>query len=515
MADERCKELLKLFKQHSATRDGWVEAWQDCYDYALPNRTGFYLSVAGQKNTDKIFDSTAVHAVQEFASRMQAGLTPPFAKWFSFAAGTEIPKEQRSQVDRQLEEIGIYVWEVLQNSNLDQELHEGYVDLSVGTAGLLIEEGDEIHPVKFTSIPQTQLVLGTGPFSAIDPTWRSREMTVRNIKLTWPKAKIPAEMSRAAKDNAEKTFKIIECVKRDWEYKQSEKYKFYVLSLEPEAELFDAEFSGDGANPLVTYRWSKAAGENYGRGPLFNSLADVKTLNMVVEMVLQNAELAISGIWQGDDDGVINPDTIELVPGTIIPRAPGTTGLEPLQAPGNFDVANLILEDMRHTLKKALFNESLGAPEGTPMSATEVHERMADLARTIGSAYGRLHTELVTPLLRRVVYLLKKQGRISIPLVNGREVKVVNSSPLAQAQHSENVARVARLGEIMNGMFGPQITALVLKAEEAGAYVGAEIGVPDKLLRNDAEREEMAQAIAQTEQVSQAQNAAQGNILGG
>jgi hypothetical protein len=322
-------------------------------------------------------------------------------------------------------------------------------------------------------------------------------------------------MSRAAKDNAEKTFKIIECVKRDWEYKQSEKYKFYVLSLEPEAELFDAEFSGDGANPLVTYRWSKAAGENYGRGPLFNSLADVKTLNMVVEMVLQNAELAISGIWQGDDDGVINPDTIELVPGTIIPRAPGTTGLEPLQAPGNFDVANLILEDMRHTLKKALFNESLGAPEGTPMSATEVHERMADLARTIGSAYGRLHTELVTPLLRRVVYLLKKQGRISIPLVNGREVKVVNSSPLAQAQHSENVARVARLGEIMNGMFGPQITALVLKAEEAGAYVGAEIGVPDKLLRNDAEREEMAQAIAQTEQVSQAQNAAQGNILGG
>jgi len=71
------------------------------------------------------------------------------------------------------------------------------------------------------------------------------------------------------------------------------------------------------------------------------------------------------------------------------------------------------------------------------------------------------------------------------------------------------------LGEIMNGMFGPQITALVLKAEEAGAYVGAEIGVPDKLLRNDAEREEMAQAIAQTEQVSQAQNAAQGNILGG
>jgi len=170
---------------------------------------------------------------------------------------------------------------------------------------------------------------------------------------------------------------------------------------------------------------------------------------------------------------------------------------------------------MRNTVKKALFNESLGAPEGTPMSATEVHERMADLARTIGSAYGRLHTEMVTPLLRRVLYILKKQGRINIPLVNGREVKVVNISPLAQAQHNENVARVARTGELMNAIFGPQVTGLVMKAEEVGAYIGGEIGVPDKLLRNETEREQMAQAIAQTAQQSQEQNGDMGGLLGG
>ncbi|MEK9909125.1 MAG: portal protein [Candidatus Thalassarchaeaceae archaeon] len=513
MDNKRVDTLLKRFRQHEGVRQNWVQTWQDCYDYALPMRTGFYDVVSGQKNTDLIFDSTAVQATQEFASRMQAGLTPPFAKWFDLAAGSDVPKEMRSEVTRQLEDIGTYVWEVLQNSNLDQELHESYIDLAIGTGALLVEEGDAMQPVRFMAVPQPQLILGQGPKGMPDPVYRIRMMTLEAIQLTWPKATIPEEMKRAAKDNPDRQFKIVEALERDWGHKATERYDFSVISTEPQAVLFESVFSGDGSNPLVPFRWSKTAGEVYGRGPLFNALADVKTLNMTVELILQNAEMSIGGIWQADDDGVINPDTIELVPGTIIPRAPGTSGLEPLQSPANFDVGQFILQEMRHNVKKALFNETLGAPAGTPMSATEVHERMSDLARTIGSAYGRLHTELVTPLLRRVVYILKKQGRINIPLVNGREVKVVNISPLAQAQHTENVARVLRLGEAMNGMFGPQMTNLVLKAEEAAAYMGQEIGVPDKLVRNEVERQQIAQAIAETAEQSQSQAGAQG-VLG-
>ena len=213
---EKLKSILKRFHAHNNTRDGWVETWQDCYDYAMPNRTGFYAHVAGQKNTDLIFDSTAVIAVQEFASRMQAGLTPPFAKWFELQAGSEVPKEQKSEVNRQLEEIALYAWEVLQASNLDQELHEGYVDLTVGTGALLVEEGDAINPIKFTAIPQTQLVLGEGPFGKIDPVYRTREMTLESIMVTWPKANIPDEMYRAAKETEQRKFQILECLKRDW-----------------------------------------------------------------------------------------------------------------------------------------------------------------------------------------------------------------------------------------------------------------------------------------------------------
>ena len=52
----------------------------------------------------------------------------------------------------------------------------------------------------------------------------------------------------------------------------------------------------------------------------------------------------------------------------------------------------------------------LGMPnQSTPMSATEVAERQADLSRQIGAAFGRLQSEMVTPVLQRVIYILKSK----------------------------------------------------------------------------------------------------------
>mgnify|MGYP003638210096 CR=1 FL=1 len=62
---------------------------------------------------------------------------------------------------------------------------------------------------------------------------------------------------------------------------------------------------------------------------------------------------------------------------------------------------------MRTNIKKALYNDMLGnANEKTPMSATEVAERQADLSRQIGAAFGRLQSELVTPVTSTLVFAI-------------------------------------------------------------------------------------------------------------
>ena len=262
--------------------------------------------------------------------------------------------------------------------------------------------------------------------------------------------------------------------------------------------------------PFIAFRWSKAAGEIYGRGPLVNALSAIKTTNLTIELILENAQMAISGVYQMDDDGIINVDTINLVPGTVIPKAPNSAGLQPIRAAGDFNVANLVLGDMRNNIKRALYNDMLGDPNKTPATATEIAERMADLSRRIGSAFGRLQAEMVTPVLQRVIYILREQGRIELPTINGREIKIKSISPLAQAQANQDILAVDRFLELVNVRFGPQLMNLLVSSEEVAVYMAKKFGVPDNLIRDVEQRKqliELAQQFAQQpEQIEGAMN---------
>ena len=274
-------------------------------------------------------------------------------------------------------------------------------------------------------------------------------------------------------------------------------FDFFVINIPDKELIFQDQFSGTGSNPFVCFRWSKASGEIYGRGPLINALSAIKTTNLTIELVLENAQMAISGIYQMDDDGIINTDTINLVPGTIIPKAMGSQGLQPIRNAGNFDVANLVLGDMRNNIKRALYNDMLGDPNKTPASATEVAERMADLSRRIGSAFGRLQAEMVQPILQRVVYILKKQGRIELPTINGREIKVRATSPLAQAQANQDISSISRYLQLVGGTFGPEILNLLVSSEDVAVHLAKKFGGPDTLVRDKVDREQLIQAAQQ------------------
>ena len=157
---------------------------------------------------------------------------------------------------------------------------------------------------------------------------------------------------------------------------------------------------------------------------------------------------------------------------------------------------------MRNNIKKALYNDMLGNPDRTPASATEVAERMADLSRRMGSAFGRLQAEMVQPVLARVVHILKKQGRIELPTLNGRQIKVKSISPLAQAQANSDISAIARWLELVGGAFGPQVVNLLVNSEQTAAHLAKKFGVPDTLIRDVAERQ---QTVAAAQQMAQQQ----------
>lgn len=512
MKDPLAKKYLERYIKAKAFRENWVPLFEECYEYALPQRESFYYEEAGQRRDDKIFDETAVVGVQEFASRLQSGLVPNFARWADLVSGSEVPKDQREAIDKDLDEVTEYVFEILQSSNFNQEVHESFMDLAVGTGVLACEEGDALNPVVFSAIPLPHVVLDTGPDDRIDHVFRERKkIRFAELKILYPNGTFDEKVtSRMQRDD---TTTVLEVVCRDYDLKNEEGYYHYAICMETETVLHKKQMKGVGSNPFICFRWSKCAGEVYGRGPLLNALSAIKTTNLTIELVLENAQMSISGIYQMEDDGVINPDTIRLVPGTIIPKAMGSQGLQPINAAGRFDVAQLILSDMRLNIKRALYNDMLGNPDKTPATATEVAERMADLSRRIGSAFGRLQAELVQPVLQRVIYILKKQGRIEVPTVNGREVKVRSISPLAQAQANQDISSVARYLQLVGGTFGPEMLQLLIDSEATAIHLAKKFGVPENLIRSEEQRKQIA-AIAQQMAQQQQQQQQMGTQVG-
>ncbi len=189
----------------------------------------------------------------------------------------------------------------------------------------------------------------------------------------------------------------------------------------------------------------------------------------------------IAGIWQADDDGVLNPAAIRLVPGTIIPKAVGSAGLTPLANPGRFDVSQLVLDDLRTRIRHALLADRLAPINDARMTATEVLERSAEVGRLLGATYGRLQAELLTPLLLRAVSILRRRGEIPDFTVDGRLVELQYRSPLAQAQGLRDVQATLRWLDTAQRLGGAALETIDTAA--TARWLGEAFGVPAKLIR--------------------------------
>lgn len=493
--DDKIGRLVRRFQAAKTAHQDWEDLWQQCYDYALPARKGFTRTdSAGKKLTDKAYDMTAAVSLQEFASRLQAGMTPTFARWSKLMPGEHVDPKQHAAVEAKLEEITESLYRVIHRSNFDSQIHESYLDLGVGTGSLICDE--DVHDVvRFTAVPLTEVYLDAGPYDTLDGRFRAREMTVREYRLTWPRATLPNGYEANDDATLEKKINVVESTVRDWDDRLNEVHDYTVFIEQQRHIGFEATYKGMGSCPWINFRWAKAAGEIYGRGPLLLALPDVKVCNAIVSMTLDYAELTLAGLWQADDDGVLNPETVTLTPGTIIPIAANSRGLQPLEAPGKFDLSQLMLETLRGNIKRALYDEMLGPPTGTPMSATEVSERSADLYRRIGSAYGRLQQELVQPIVRRVLYVMRKRGLIDMPLGKGL-VEVHSVSPLASAQAQEDVLKFQQFVQMVAGTFGPQMMTMLIKPGPTVDWLASQQGVRKDLLYSEQEQVQMAQQMA-------------------
>ena len=501
-------EIKKRYEVANKEKENFRDLYEECYEYALPNRNlydGYYGSASGQKKTNRVFDSTAISSTQRAANRIQSNLFPPQRNWCRLQPGEEIEEKYKVELQRMLDVYTDKLFGVLRQSDFDLAMGEFLLDLMVGTAVMQIMPGDETKPIRYNAIPSFLVTFEEGPHGTVDNVYRRIIRPFETLEKEWPDIVFPEDLKRDYEDKPQEKIEILEATIHD---RQKGIYEYVLIDKKGQNILLRRELK---STPWVVARWMKVAGETMGRGPLITVINDIKTLNKVVELTLKNASLSIGGVYTAADDGVLNPATIQIVPGSIISVArnggPQGESLKPLPRTGDAQMGQLVSNDLRTAIKKGLLDESLPPENMSARSATEIQARLSELAQNLGSAFGRLIVETMMPIVKRSLEVMDSIGMIELPLkVNGLQVRVIPESPLAMAQNMDKVNEVMQYLQITQ-MLGPE-GVMAVNMGRIADYLADQLGIPAKLRNTQEEKDAIAAEMQQAAQMAAEQQMA-------
>jgi hypothetical protein len=486
------------------TDTSWYDILQDAYDFFLPQREVLNIYSPGQKKMDQIFDSTAVFGTKEFANRMQANLTPIWRSWATFDLSAEVEAQleemgqDSNEIRIQLQKTAAIVFDYLNHSNFATQINEAYLDLCIGTTCIMVNESDDpVKIIEFKTLPQVGIGYEVGPSGSVEHIFKKVQYIARNLERQFPGIELTTELKETVKNAPESKVEFTHAMIFD-----GEERKFWEFLLPKGGNTFLWSQEYDEYGPWVVGRWSVISGEVRGRGPALDVLPDVKSLNKIKEFALRKAAIDLSGIWTAVDDGVTNPYTIRIMPGIVIPVGTNdrtSPSLQRLDTTNDLALTQFQVGEMQLNIRRTLFND-LRDPAGPVRSATEIAIDSRELAQRMGSAFGRLQTEVLEPILNRVISILRKLGKIPDIQVDGRQVTIKFTSPLSRAQDTDDLLAVQQAVQFVQETAGPEAAMVSFNIDKFAEFAADKTGMDQTLVKSEIERQKTQQAILQKEQ---------------
>ena len=486
--------ILKRFDCAKEQKERWRSLLTEVFAYFFPQRTAFAGGVtsgdkttAGMRTTDDIFDSTAVKAAQRLAGRLQNVLYPAFRQWVQLEAGSDTPKDSRRQVNEQLEEYTDILFEHIHASNFSTAAEESAYDYIVGTGTIMCQHGTLLNPVEYNSVSLLECIPEEGPNGMVETMFRERAIAARNIMRLWPRATLGRELLQKIEKAPDEGVTIIDAPIYDAE---SNTYEYVVIYPGAKEAIFAERML---YSPAIVYRWAKNAGETLGRGPCLTALPSVRTLNSVWETMLKVGQMALEPpILSGD--GAVNPGVFQFRPGTIN-QVKNIDQIREMKAGFSADYGLVIIENERAAIKEALFASKASPGVGPIRTATEWIMLQKELLDDIGGNFPRLYGEFLFRVVRNTAAILSDFGKLPPIRVDGKDVTVRFTGPLAQAQNEDDLLAFQRYWEVMIAV-SPEVAMLNTKVEDLGEYVADKTKLPMSLIRDQPERAELQKLAA-------------------
>lgn len=494
------KDFMRRYTAAAETRNRHLGTWRTIYRYLFP-----YRSESPETAVRSSYTSFARTRVREFQSRFVAGTTPLFQQWIRYQVPDEVGRGDRKRLQGEVDRLNAALWRGLGRSRWTTSFGRLIGDAGIGIGAVLIEKGPAKRAFNIEVEAVANMAFEADPWGECSGYWRERTRTARQIKLRWPGASLPKAVIDALSTNENQPFETIEGVVRDTDEPEDEVwYHLDILKMDGTDERGfhplndDSEpLRGEGSCPWVDMRWDTSPETGaWGFGPIYDILPEVMAAEELRKEGIAFAKIFTRGLWQVDNDGVINPRNVKLRPGMVLPVAPNSRGLQAVTPSAMPDVEIFNQREFKENVDRALYLDRLGSVQGTPMSATEVIERQAELGRVVGLPYGRI-VESMDLMVRRKQRIMEELGHI-----NGlsEEVQPEFLGPFARAQRLEEALAIREgISIIAAGVGDPQLMPLVVDPFATASRLSRLMNMPTDIVRTQeqalAAANELAPAI--------------------
>lgn len=503
---DKVSKALTLFQKLEGEKATYLTLWQELGEFIYPSQQDFtrYLS-SGSKRRRVIFDNTGEQSLDIFASSMIGLLANPATNWIGFRHNEPSINDLR-EVQLFMDEAQKKVMSVLNNprSRFYDNLY--FCIKNVGAFGLspLFIDSDEENIVKFrTDSPKAYNF--TEDFAGnVDQHFYEKEFTVANIEgKGWD---LPSEYSY--KDKEEK-LNVLRHIYKNPDFNEEKayaegipnrrffKYKGAYYLKDAKKLLHEDYFETD---PIAVGRWDKIAGEKWSDSPGRVALGDVKVVNAYERMNMVAMEKQISPpLIISSESKFGKLDTSAGSVNVVRGNAAGSYSL--METNGSLALPFQWSELKKQQIRSAFYVDVFQTAETPNMTATEAYIRQQEKLRGLGSKINRLQSDLIDPIVSRVLTILIARGELEVPSVLqdvGVNLDFVYLSPISQAQRQNEANSILQyIQDVANvAQISPEALD-VIDVDATVKYMSEVRGVPEKVMRSDEDLEALRQARQQ------------------
>ena len=499
---EKGTTLAGRYDQLKTNRDPFLQRARDCAKVTNPAACpDSNMGDHGKLKTP--WQSTGAMGVSNLQNKLNLTLFPPNTPFFKLEIDSlalrieEQGPEIKTELDTALVKVEQAVMTELETMSARAALAQAFQQLLVTGNVLLYIQEDRIRTIHL----QNYCVVR-------DPMDHVTEILIE--EEVYPEALPDGFLPEDKQDNdklgpIKKTVKIHTCVKTEdgitrWYQECAGK------ELDNTYGMCPMEVS-----PWIVLRYERIeSGEEYGRSHVEKYYGDLTALESLYQASIEAAAASSKILFLVNPNGTTRPKTLSSAAnGAIVQGNASDVSVVQSQKQADLQITMSMIERIEQRLEFAfLLNQAVQRP-GERVTAEEIKYMAQSLEQTIGSFYSILTQELQLPLVRRLIYMLQKKGKLpefpnsqetGEPLVQPRAV-----TGLEGIGRGDDMSKLTEFLTITQQVLGPEIAQQYVNYEEALRRLAASASIDTTNLVKTSEQLQQEAAAAQAQQQQQQQ----------